>query len=93
MHSLTAEDTVEDAAISLQFVKYQNVQNITVSSASLGGGSSNYCWLPLQLFIQDNQGQEETTVIHHLAFFGSPLDSTKMSDFKRVAGERGERHS
>lgn len=50
-------------------------------------------WYVVQLFIKANQGDEETTVIHHLAFYGSPLDATNMSDFKRVAGERGERHS
>jgi hypothetical protein len=49
--------------------------------------------LPLQLFIKDNQGGEEVTRIGHLAFFGSPLEATKMSDFKRVAGDKGERHS
>ena len=30
-YSLTAEDVMEEATISLQYVKYQNVQNITVS--------------------------------------------------------------
>ncbi len=29
--SLTAEDVTEGATIPLQYVKYQNVQNITVS--------------------------------------------------------------
>ena len=39
----------------------------------------------LQLFIQDNQGGEETTVINHIGLFGTPLDSTNMKEFKRVS--------
>lgn len=43
-------------------------------------------WLaPLQLFIQDNQGGEETTVINHIGLFGTPHDSTNMKEFKRVS--------
>lgn len=45
-----------------------------------------------QLFIKDNQGGSETTVVNHIGLFGSPLDTTNMSDFKRVAGEKGEKH-
>ena len=46
----------------------------------------------LQLFIKDNQTGAETTVVHHLAFIGSPVSTTKMSDFKRIAGKKGETH-
>ena len=46
----------------------------------------------VQIFVKDNQGGEETTVINHIGLFGSPLDATRMSEFKRVAGEKGERH-
>ena len=38
-----------------------------------------------QLFIQDNQGGEETTIIHSLSFIGTTLEATNMSDFKRVS--------
>lgn len=46
----------------------------------------------MQIFVKDNQGEEETTVITHIGLFGCPLDTTNMSEFKRVAGEKGERH-
>jgi C-terminal proteasome-interacting domain of thioredoxin-like. len=46
----------------------------------------------LQIFVLDNQTEAETTVITHLALIGSPILTTKMSDFKRVAGEKGEAH-
>ncbi|XP_065064006.1 thioredoxin-like protein 1 [Rhopilema esculentum] len=44
------------------------------------------------IFVQDNQGGEETTVIGNLTIIGSPSEATKMSDFKRVAGKAGESH-
>ena len=38
-----------------------------------------------QVFVQDNQGGAETTVIQYLGLFGSPLDTTNMKEFKRVS--------
>lgn len=46
----------------------------------------------MQLFVKDNQGGADTTIVSHIGLFGSLLDSTNMSEFKRVAGEKGERH-
>ena len=40
--------------------------------------------LSIQLFFQNNQGGEETTVVDYIGFIGSPLDTTNMEDFKRV---------
>ena len=40
--------------------------------------------LSIQLFFQNNQGGEETTVVDYIGFIGSPLDTTNMDDFKRV---------
>lgn len=71
--SLTADNTRADSLIPLQYVKYQNVQTLT-------------------LFVKDNQGDCETTVINHIGVYGSTLDATNMKEFKRVAGEKGERH-
>jgi len=44
------------------------------------------------IFIKDNQGGAETTRIDHLAIFGTPLTTTNMGDFKRIAGKKGEAH-
>jgi len=44
------------------------------------------------IFVKDNQGDEETTAINQFIIIGSPIESTKMSDFKRVAGKAGESH-
>ncbi|XP_038076953.1 thioredoxin-like protein 1 [Patiria miniata] len=44
------------------------------------------------LFVKDNQGMEDTTRIGHLAFIGSPVNTTKMGEFKRISGKKGESH-
>ena len=46
----------------------------------------------LQFFIKDNQSDSETTQIDYFAVIGTPLNATNMSDFKRVAGKKGEGH-
>ena len=46
----------------------------------------------IQLFIKDNQSGAETTIIHHLSIIGSPMSTTNMNDFKRIAGKKGESH-
>ena len=80
----------EESKIKLSFVKFQNVQSLTVSymcsciythTLSL---SLSLSLFP-QVFVQDNQGDEETTVIQYLGLFGTPLDTTNMKDFKRVS--------
>ncbi|KAJ3060315.1 Thioredoxin-like protein 1, partial [Quaeritorhiza haematococci] len=38
----------------------------------------------LQLFIADNLGGEETTVIKQLIIYGSPVETTQMKDFKKI---------
>ena len=44
----------------------------------------------LQLFVQDNQDGSDKTSVAALKLFGSPINATNMSDFKRVAGKKGE---
>ena len=46
----------------------------------------------LQIFVKDNQKETEQTRIDHLAIFGSPVSTTNMQEFKRVAGKKGEAH-
>ncbi|XP_071943483.1 thioredoxin-like protein 1 [Antedon mediterranea] len=46
----------------------------------------------LTIFIKDNLGGEETTIIEYLGIIGSPVSTTKMDEFKRVAGKKGESH-
>ncbi len=92
-HRLTAEDTGPEAVIPLHYVKYQNVQNLTVSTHTLHTSHTpTHITLLTQLFIKDNQGNEETTIVHYIGIHGNPRETTNMSDFKRVTGEKGERH-
>lgn len=46
----------------------------------------------IQLYVKNNQSDAETTQIDYLGFVGSPLQTTKMEEFKRVAGKKGESH-
>lgn len=46
----------------------------------------------MQLFIKDNQSGDEITQIDYLAIIGSPISTTNMGDFKRIAGKKGESH-
>lgn len=46
----------------------------------------------ITLFIRDNQTGEEITQLDYLGFIGSPVSTTNMADFKRVAGKKGESH-
>lgn len=48
--------------------------------------------LNIQIFIKDNQVGSDVTRLDHLAFYGSPINTTNMGDFKRVAGKKGESH-
>lgn len=46
----------------------------------------------LQIFVKDNQEGTERTRIDHLTIYGSPICTTNMGEFKRVAGKKGESH-
>ncbi|KAK8785486.1 thioredoxin-like [Amblyomma americanum] len=46
----------------------------------------------LQIFVKDNQTGTETTRINYLVIYGSPINTTNMGEFKRVAGKKGESH-
>lgn len=70
---LTKDDVIEGNVVNLRYVKFQNVQNLT-------------------LFIKDNQSGDEVTQLDFLGIIGSPVQTTNMQDFKRVAGKKGEAH-
>ena len=75
--------------IPLKFVKFQNVMNIqfffkaSQHHLTLRWDFYNFC-------VQDNQSGGEVTQIDYLSVIGTPIDTTNMNDFKRVAGKKGE---
>lgn len=42
------------------------------------------------VFVGSNQGDEESSALSRLSFWGCEIASMQMGDFKRVAGEKGE---
>lgn len=70
---LAKEDVTEGNPVNLRYVKFQNVQNLTI-------------------FVKDNQSGDEVTQVDYLGIIGSPVQTTNMQDFKRVAGKKGEAH-
>jgi hypothetical protein len=74
------------------------VQDLVIEPKDLDGTPVNLRYVKfqnvqnIQIFIKDNQSGDEKTVIDFLTFIGSPLLTTKMDDFKRVAGKKGESH-
>ncbi|KAH8302840.1 hypothetical protein KR044_011076 [Drosophila immigrans] len=46
----------------------------------------------IQLFVKNNQSGGDVTQIDYIGFIGSPIITTKMNDFKRVSGKKGESH-
>uniref|UniRef100_A0A2K5N929 PITH domain-containing protein n=1 Tax=Cercocebus atys TaxID=9531 RepID=A0A2K5N929_CERAT len=45
------------------------------------------------IFVQSNQGEEETTRISYFTFIGTPVQTTNMNDFKRVVGKKEKSHT
>jgi len=73
-----------------------STQDIELSSAQLDGSVIPLKFVKyqnvqsVQFFVKDNQGGGDVTQIDHLAIIGTPILTTKMDDFKRVAGKKGE---
>jgi len=76
----------------------QPTQEVVLQSSDLDGNAVNLRFVKFQtvqtllIFVKDNQSGAETTRIDHLAIYGSPLSTTNMNDFKRIAGKKGEAH-
>ncbi|XP_076048150.1 thioredoxin-like isoform X2 [Oratosquilla oratoria] len=74
------------------------VQEIILTPKELEGELVSLKYVKLQnvnnltIFFRDNQTETETTRIDQLRIIGSPVQTTKMSDFKRIAGKKGESH-
>lgn len=69
-----------------------------ISSKDLAGQQVNLRYVKfqnvqnIQIFIKDNQGGGEVTQLDYIGFIGSPIITTKMEDFKRIGGKKGESH-
>ncbi|XP_060857643.1 thioredoxin-like protein 1 [Metopolophium dirhodum] len=46
----------------------------------------------LQIFVVNNQTEEEVTRIDSLDIIGTPMSATNMGDFKRISGKKGRAH-
>lgn len=46
----------------------------------------------IQIFIKDNQDGGDVTQLDYITFIGCPITTTKMDDFKRITGKKGESH-
>lgn len=77
---------------------YTSVQDLQLTPEDLEGNLVNLRFVKfqnvqnVQFFIKDNQSGGDITQIDHLAIIGSPISTTNMGDFKRVAGNVGESH-
>ncbi|KAJ8926132.1 hypothetical protein NQ315_009989 [Exocentrus adspersus] len=77
---------------------YTSVQDLELTPKDLEGNPVNLRYVKfqnvqnIQFFIKDNQSGGEVTQIDHFAIIGSPINTTNMGDFKRVAGKKGESH-
>jgi len=73
-------------------------QDISVTPGQLDGSPITLKFVKfqnvqnLQLFFKDNQAGEEVTQIDYLGIIGTPIGTTNMNEFKRVAGKKGEGH-
>lgn len=74
------------------------VQELTLCPKDLEGELIPLKFVKLQnvmnftIFFKDNQTGEETTQVSYIQIIGSPVQTTKMADFKRVTGKKGESH-
>lgn len=74
------------------------VQDLVLDPNDLAGNPVNLRYVKfqnvqnIQIFIKDNQSGGDVTQLDYIGFIGSPIATTKMDDFKRVTGKKGESH-
>jgi thioredoxin len=73
-----------------------STQDLSITADQLDGGIIPLKFVKfqnvtnVQFFIKDNQGGGDVTQVDHLAIIGTPISTTNMNEFKRVAGKKGE---
>jgi len=71
-------------------------QDVTLASNQLDGSVIPLKFVKfqnvksVQFFIKDNQSGGDVTQVDYISIIGTPIDTTNMNDFKRVAGKKGE---
>lgn len=74
------------------------VQELQLTPTDIEGNPVNLRYVKfqnvsnIQFFIKSNQAGGDITQIDHIAIIGTPINTTNMGDFKRVAGKKGESH-
>lgn len=73
-----------------------STQDLSLTSDQMDGGIIPLKFVKfqnvsnVQFFIKDNHGGDDVTQIDHLSVIGTPISTTNMNEFKRVAGKKGE---
>jgi hypothetical protein len=81
---LKPEDLTNNTVMKLRYVKFQNVQNLTVRFHFNKINLKILIFIIKKLFFPNNQSSAETTRINYIKLIGSPLSVTNMNEFKRV---------
>lgn len=86
------------SSICLHSTNFRSIVAHRVDPKDLSGNLINLRYVKfqtvqnIQIFIKDNHGGGEVTQLDYIGFIGSPITTTKMEDFKRIAGKKGESH-
>jgi hypothetical protein len=75
---------------------YEPLQQLELTPADLTGTPVPLVYVKFQnvrslyLFVENNQGETETTILSSLRIIGTTREAVNMGDFKRVSGKAGE---